>query len=327
MKNRILKKLYFNTDTVKGYVTSIPVYLRLPFVFVAIYLIVVLVFGVLIFLSNESFKINDRESYGLEIGESLYFSVVTITTLGYGEILPTNWWGRLVVVFETLSGVFCLGFLLTAVGFSLSNRQATIEKAAEIRNGRIKRNIGIVRLIGAMQSFLDQHDSNRAPMGMTGGVAYFFTDVGSIMYRNIQYDPYQFKEHMGISAVMHMNYSQSLDKYISRMQSLLPHHSADINDYNIVDNLDKHIESCNDSANALRSLKYNSDDPDEYFQKVVRKFGQSISEVSKQIENLLSNSEYDVEGSVLRYHPDPLAKFEDRMVPSFRKKILDYLGL
>jgi voltage-gated potassium channel len=46
--------------------------------------------------------------------EALYFSGVTITTLGYGDVHPTKWLPQLLVVYE----VFC-GFILLIVSFAI----------------------------------------------------------------------------------------------------------------------------------------------------------------------------------------------------------------
>ncbi|MEH6458224.1 MAG: potassium channel family protein [Cocleimonas sp.] len=48
------------------------------------------------------------------IAEALYFSGVTITTLGYGDISPRHWWPQLLSVYE----VFC-GFILLIVCFAI----------------------------------------------------------------------------------------------------------------------------------------------------------------------------------------------------------------
>lgn len=48
------------------------------------------------------------------IAESLYFSGVTITTLGYGDYSPKHWWPQLLTVYE----VFC-GFILLIVCFAI----------------------------------------------------------------------------------------------------------------------------------------------------------------------------------------------------------------
>lgn len=48
------------------------------------------------------------------VADSLYFSGVTITTLGYGDISPEHWWPQFLTVFE----VFC-GFILLIVCFAI----------------------------------------------------------------------------------------------------------------------------------------------------------------------------------------------------------------
>ena len=119
------------SDTKKKYkrrIKSIPKIFRLPIVFMFFCLVLVLVFGMIYSLSDDSFKVSGNAESGLNIFEGIYFSVVTITTLGYGEILPLNWWGQLLVIFETLLGVFCLGLLLTSIGYSLGLRQSAIQK-------------------------------------------------------------------------------------------------------------------------------------------------------------------------------------------------------
>jgi Ion channel len=46
----------------------------------------------------------------------IYFSVVTITTLGYGDILPLTERARMLVAIEAVFGVVTIGFFLNAVG-------------------------------------------------------------------------------------------------------------------------------------------------------------------------------------------------------------------
>ncbi|NMM64871.1 two pore domain potassium channel family protein [Clostridium sp. P21] len=50
---------------------------------------------------------NDKFKYSL--WNFLYFSTVTITTLGYGDILPNSTLVRVLVMVETISGVFVVG--------------------------------------------------------------------------------------------------------------------------------------------------------------------------------------------------------------------------
>lgn len=54
---------------------------------------------------------------------SLYFSLVTITTLGYGDIRPMNEIGRVIVSSQTLIGVFMAIFLLARFVSILPQRE------------------------------------------------------------------------------------------------------------------------------------------------------------------------------------------------------------
>lgn len=58
-----------------------------------------------------------------QAGEAFYFSTVTITTLGYGDIKPILPKGRLLVSAETLMGIVMLVLVLNAIlrGWKLSN--------------------------------------------------------------------------------------------------------------------------------------------------------------------------------------------------------------
>lgn len=45
--------------------------------------------------------------------ESFYFSLVTVTTLGYGDIYPVRFASRLIVVLEPIVGLFIIGWMLS----------------------------------------------------------------------------------------------------------------------------------------------------------------------------------------------------------------------
>ena len=49
----------------------------------------------------------------------LYYSVVTFSTLGFGDVTPIHWLGQLLVIFEVLAGYIYLGILVSYVAASL----------------------------------------------------------------------------------------------------------------------------------------------------------------------------------------------------------------
>ena len=54
--------------------------------------------------------------YEYPLVDFLYFSAVTITTVGYGDILPRDKSVRVLVMIESLAGVIILGVFLTTIG-------------------------------------------------------------------------------------------------------------------------------------------------------------------------------------------------------------------
>ncbi len=66
-----------------------------------------------------------------------YFSVVTITTLGYGEMLPGTEMAKFMVAVLTLFGLYILGMFLTASGNHIHKKEREVQDAKVLKN-RIK---------------------------------------------------------------------------------------------------------------------------------------------------------------------------------------------
>jgi hypothetical protein len=73
------------------------------------------------FVSNP-YSVEIREAFGA-YGE-IYYSFVTLTTLGYGDIYPTHPFTQALAIFIAISGVFYMGFLVGAlIGAFISEKQ------------------------------------------------------------------------------------------------------------------------------------------------------------------------------------------------------------
>lgn len=51
-----------------------------------------------------------------------YYSIVTYTTLGFGDIKPMHWVGELVVMLEVIMGYMILGLLLAILANKVARR-------------------------------------------------------------------------------------------------------------------------------------------------------------------------------------------------------------
>jgi inward rectifier potassium channel len=72
---------------------------------IAGYLVIVFFFGIIFFLFDSlSFNINEPGKQ-LSFFDYLYFSLVTFSTIGYGEIIPTGLTGKIIIAIESCIGL------------------------------------------------------------------------------------------------------------------------------------------------------------------------------------------------------------------------------
>lgn len=101
--------------------------------------------------------------------ECLYFSTVTITTLGYGDITPINDSGKIITASESILGIVFIGLFLNALSHARSetSRNEQIEKEKnsylETQNAKLYGHYSLVRpLINKYKSAVIQVTS---PLG------------------------------------------------------------------------------------------------------------------------------------------------------------------
>ncbi|MFT7008832.1 MAG: hypothetical protein ACJAXJ_003375 [Colwellia sp.] len=76
------------------------------------------IFGTIFYLSPPSSFTGLDDSFIT----SFYYSVVTFTTLGYGDISPLTSWGRIIVMIEVILGYITLGSFVFLIGHKANDR-------------------------------------------------------------------------------------------------------------------------------------------------------------------------------------------------------------
>lgn len=104
-----------------------------------IYFVIIPTF-MLIFFFAQGF----RES-PLSLWEALYFSAVTITTLGYGDIQPTLALTRFFAGAEAVLGVLTVGMFLSALSHSRSTELAKEESDRQDERNKSLATTGVVK--------------------------------------------------------------------------------------------------------------------------------------------------------------------------------------
>lgn len=102
-----------------------------PIVWIGLYVALAPIFALIyMWLPDSQFRIPDGA--GTDFGSWLYYSIVTITTLGFGDYTPAHGWAQAVTAVEVTCGLILLGFFLNAVG----SMKSEIDVESEIEKQR-----------------------------------------------------------------------------------------------------------------------------------------------------------------------------------------------
>lgn len=99
-------------------IASLSLYILLGLIWTVIYLI-------LLVMDPTSFSGVEAANWQQSFSRVAYYSFVTLTTLGYGDILPTNHVSEFFVYLEAIIGVFYIAIIVSSL---ISLRLAAIEK-------------------------------------------------------------------------------------------------------------------------------------------------------------------------------------------------------
>ncbi len=103
-----------------------------PIVWIGIYVGITPIFALIYWwLPDSQFRIPDNAP--TDYGSWLYYSIVTITTLGFGDYTPAHGWAQAVTAIEVMCGLVFLGFFLNAVG----SMKSEIDVESEIEKQRL----------------------------------------------------------------------------------------------------------------------------------------------------------------------------------------------
>lgn len=103
-----------------------------PLVWIAIYVALIPIFALLYYwLPDGQFRIPDGGGTGY--GSWFYYSIVTITTLGFGDYTPAHGGAQALTAIEVMCGMLTIGFFLNAVGSMKSEIDVETEKEKQMR--------------------------------------------------------------------------------------------------------------------------------------------------------------------------------------------------
>lgn len=128
-----------------------------PIVWIGTYVAITPIFALIYMaLPDGQFRIPDGA--GTDYGSWLYYSIVTITTLGFGDYTPAHGWAQAVTAVEVMCGLIFLGLFLNAVGAMKSeiDVESEIEKQKRMREAANKAKLvsNIPALMHSLNTFM-----------------------------------------------------------------------------------------------------------------------------------------------------------------------------
>lgn len=101
-----------------------------PSVWILIYITLMPIFALIYYILPDS-EFHIPSDGGKSYGSWLYYSIVTITTLGFGDYTPAHGWAQAVTAIEVICGLSIFGFFLNAVGAMRSERDISSAMAEQ----------------------------------------------------------------------------------------------------------------------------------------------------------------------------------------------------
>jgi len=96
-----------------------------------------------------------------DIPVSMYFAIVTIGTVGYGDLYPKTWWGRVISMFFMITGVFYTAIPLSIIGNNFAKVWLDRDRLMIVRVAKRRvRDLGVTRQ--EMRRVFDFFDKDRS---------------------------------------------------------------------------------------------------------------------------------------------------------------------
>jgi len=162
----------------------------------------------------------NEEKWPPEWSDYLYFSVVTITTLGYGDAYPTQPFSILMAGLEALLGVILMGVYLVTVGFNLANKK----HENDLRQKKEEHDLQMAPYYASATRIVSEsthiRDGNEmAPENVAGGTMYTyrFANGEDVSFRaTVDFDPVKYS-----TLVLRNNDpAEIVESHVHRLESL-----------------------------------------------------------------------------------------------------------
>lgn len=306
---------------------------RIPLVLLLIYLLSIVVYGTIYWAFELDYSVpgNQYLVRCLSFFESYYVSVITITTLGYGDFAPFSLTAKFLSATQALLGVSLVGLIFVAIGMEISKSQerAMTENARKIQKARL--DYLYSRISSILTNALDRFDENRAPIAMSGGGYYRFGHRYKVLARNVSFSKSWLEPSLGENLESTERaakyYASTFDLLDEALRDELDRFSYLIEDIEMIELFENLSTTLNTQVTTLRRRSGRDISHDSFKTNVLNDIKFAFININKVRQTLFTHSDGYVDGGTARYSMgrDPFAAVSTKTKP--RGKIREYLDI
>lgn len=76
-----------------------------------------------------------------DLNTCMWYVIITLTNVGYGDIFPTSFWGKIVGIIVSIWGIVCMSFLVILLDIIINFSEMEIKACTEIEKLTMKQKL------------------------------------------------------------------------------------------------------------------------------------------------------------------------------------------
>lgn len=291
-------------------------------VFFRAYLLLIFVFALCYSILDYGFKISG-DIRALSTTESIYFSVVTITTLGYGDIIPVSTAAQILISLQALLGITVIGVFLVWVGHDQAQKEQEKYLIREQARRDRPRFPTYVKLVSILSNYLRSFDMEYGrPLNSFGWNVYEFGNmeigVAATLFYPERY--YHFLSGMTeVDAQSTMHWSDDIVELQKTLDSTIKESEHPIDEIEMLSEFKMFYRMCSEKQQHLRYQAPGGKSLDEFIgqraleiEPLVRRADALRSRICKKSERGWSGVDHRYASYYRKYEDSPLGNFPSK---------------
>jgi len=255
--------------------------------------------------------------------EALYFSIVTITSLGYGDIYPTSVSTQFFATIESLFGMAIIGAFFVWLSHQFALTESQKRRNEYLDQQRARERTFIKKCLRKILSFLDFFDTEPGRPSNSYGWMFYDFDNESIGVNELYFTPENFiRQRYGgsepdLSVLESMENSQT--ELATQLRGLVVEFRPIITNDQFIEDMERLAAICVSTKYPIHTALVQKNGKEYYLKDALRRASAVINQAILVRNKLTATSDRSLDGVTHRYryfYENPPASTQDNNAPS-----------